>query len=143
MVPFNILCINIAEIYRLKKVRPSFYPAIGWLIITTVLLVLPGSAFPKQNWLTDIQIDKWVHIVLFAVMVILCCWGILVKIKAPHLRLKYFTGFALIAIAYGTGMEFVQKYFVANRSFDNGDIIADSIGSFAGLLFSWGRYIKK
>jgi hypothetical protein len=40
-------------------------------------------------------------------------------------------------------MEFVQKHFVTNRSFDIGDIAADAIGSIIGLFFSLGRYIKK
>ena len=45
--------------------------------------------------------------------------------------------------AYGIGMEFVQKYLVANRSFDIGDIIADGVGCVAGLIYSWRRYIPK
>ncbi len=40
-------------------------------------------------------------------------------------------------------MEFIQKYFIPNRSFDIGDIIADGIGSAAGLLISLRMYIKK
>jgi VanZ family protein len=40
-------------------------------------------------------------------------------------------------------MEFVQKYFVSNRSFDIGDILADGVGSFLGSAFSIRKYIKK
>jgi hypothetical protein len=40
-------------------------------------------------------------------------------------------------------MEFVQKYFINNRSFDEGDIIADAAGCTLGVLFSLKRYIKK
>ena len=40
-------------------------------------------------------------------------------------------------------MEFVQKYFVAFRSFDPGDIVADGIGSLIGYFFAARRYIKK
>ena len=50
---------------------------------------------------------------------------------------------ALLALGYGTGMEFVQKYFVANRSFDPGDIAADAGGCLLGLVVSLRTYIKK
>jgi VanZ family protein len=39
-------------------------------------------------------------------------------------------------------MEFIQKYFIPNRSFDVGDIIADGIGCIIGGIVA-GRYIKK
>jgi len=41
-----------------------------------------------------------------------------------------------LSCLYGTGMEYYQKYFVANRSFETGDILADIAGSaIAFLLF--------
>ena len=46
------------------------------------------------------------------------------------------------ALAYGITMEFIQQYFVVNRSFDPGDIVADAIGCIIGYWFSF-RYIKK
>jgi len=49
----------------------------------------------------------------------------------------------MIWLSYGVMMEFVQLYFVKNRSFDTGDIIADAVGCVIGLIYSWGRYIKK
>ena len=48
----------------------------------------------------------------------------------------------MAAAVYGFSVEIVQDQFIANRSFDVGDWIADIIGSFAGLWF-WDRYIKK
>ena len=40
----------------------------------------------------------------------------------------------VIGIAYGVGMEIVQKYFIPFRSFDVGDIIADAVGCITGYL---------
>jgi VanZ family protein len=117
-------------------IRPSILPAIGWLIICTILLVLPGSAFPKEDWLSKIWFDKWVHTGLFSIMVVLWCWGLQKKSKKDYLL------FATVALAYGITMEFVQQHFVANRSFDIGDIIADAAGCLIGYWFSY-RYIKK
>ena len=74
---------------------------------------------------------------------LLFCWGIF---KRGILTLKQNDEFyltAIICLLYGIMMEFVQRYFIANRSFDTGDIIADGVGSAAGVIYSSGRYIKK
>jgi len=129
--------------FQLKKSRPSFIPGILWLVLVTILLLLPGSAFPQNNWFGKIWFDKWVHIGLFAVMVACWCWALL---RYPFNRTQLINAFIAMAIcwlAYGIGMEFVQKYFVVNRSFDIGDIVADGIRCLAGWLFSKLRYIKK
>jgi len=41
----------------------------------------------------------------------------------------------ILAITYGFSLEFYQMYFVAGRSFDTWDGIADTIGAVSGLLF--------
>jgi len=106
------------------------------MIFCTILLVLPGSAFPKEDWLSKIWFDKWVHIGLFAIMVVLWCWGLQQKMQRHYLLVP------AAALAYGIGMEFIQQHFVVNRSFDTGDIIADAIGCLTGFGFS-RKYIKK
>jgi VanZ family protein len=123
--------------------KTSFLLAVTWLIISTILLTIPGTKFPKDDWLSKIWFDKWVHIGLFALLVFLWCWFLFSR-TIDHKKLS--AGFLLIAItglAYGATMELVQKYFVVNRSFDGGDIIADGIGCILGLLLARGRYIKK
>ena len=51
--------------------------------------------------------------------------------KRPGMRKRnrLFQWVLLLAIVYGTGMEFVQKYLVVNRSFDGADIVADAAGA--------------
>jgi len=125
------------------RIRPAGWPAWVWMILVTILLILPGSAFPQENWMSKLWLDKWIHIGLFAVMVFLWCWSLTGNEKEKALLQNRFLWITLFAFAYGTGMEFVQKYFVANRSFDIGDIAADGIGALTGWLFSRWRYIKK
>jgi len=80
---------------------------------------------------------------MFAILVVLCCWGLLLFFKADRKKLKKaFLLAGLLSLGYGVGMEFVQKFFVANRSFDPGDIAADAVGSVIGVIFSLRRYIK-
>ncbi|HUR64872.1 MAG TPA: VanZ family protein [Chitinophagaceae bacterium] len=127
----------------MKNNSLSFLLAVSWLLISTFLLTIPGTRFPKEDWLSKLWFDKWVHIGIFSLMVFLWCWFFYKSaIKKANL-INYFLVTALCCFAYGTGMEFVQKYFVSNRSFDLGDIIADGVGCVAGLIYSWGRYIKK
>lgn len=127
----------------MKKSRPSFVYPVLWLITCTVLLSLPGRAFPKENWLEKIWFDKWVHIGLFAILVVLWCWAFQPLQPDKKKRFTPYLLFALLWLAYGTGMEFVQKYWIANRSFDTGDIIADGVGCLAGFVYSHMQYIKK
>ena len=101
---------------------------------------MPGSAFPQETWYSRIWLDKWVHIGLFAVLVICWCWALKGR---PTGKQQLFMWMAIIAFLYGIGMEFVQKFWVPNRSFDPGDVVADGVGAVAGVWFSWKRYIKK
>jgi VanZ family protein len=117
--------------------------AIGWLVICTVLLCLPGSAFPKENWLNKIWFDKWVHIGLFSVLVFFWCLAISAEKKFFNSVQQLFVWIALGGCVYGIAMEYVQKYFIPNRSFDIGDIIADTIGSIVGLLVATKLLVKK
>ena len=103
-----------------------------WLAFTTWLLVLPGSAFPKEDWLDKVYADKWIHILLMCALSLL--WTLaLADDKPASLWKKIFT-VGIGVTCYGLGMEFVQKYLVANRSFDMGDVVADAVGAFLPLV---------
>ncbi|HET9826714.1 MAG TPA: VanZ family protein [Chitinophagaceae bacterium] len=114
---------------------PPILPAVSWFVITTILLCLPGSAFPKENWFDKIWLDKWVHIGLFTVLAFF--WGGVAK------KIRLAIHIAFYCLLYGVAMEFIQKYFIPNRSFDPGDIVADGIGSILGAFLSTKWYIKK
>jgi len=112
----------------------NFIPAIIWFFIILVLLLIPGSDIPKEPFLTGIYFDKWVHITLFAVCVFLFCLPFINYLK------HYSPIFILIAVLgwiYGIAMEFVQKYFASNRSFEIKDIIADGTGCLVGYLMAY------
>ncbi len=121
----------------------SFLLAILWFIISVVLLTLPGSDLPQEKWLDMIYFDKWVHIGMFAILAFLWCWA-LSKWSWKTIRLRsVFLRITLLAIAYGILMEFVQRDFIAGRSFDITDMIADGAGAFFGFFYSVWRFIKK
>jgi hypothetical protein len=146
VVLFNPFCdYHLLLQKKLKNPKPSLVPAIAWLVISIILLTLPGTAFPEETWLDKIWFDKWVHIGMFSILVTLWCWGWR-SIKNNYSPGKLKSIFIIIAISftgYGIVMEFVQLYFIPHRSFDIGDIIADASGSLIGVLFSTWRYVKK
>ncbi len=125
----------------MKKDFLFFIPALIWLVISTILLTLPGSSFPKEDWLSKIWFDKWVHIGMFAMMTFLWSWAFHKSDKTQPV--KSFVVVAIFSLIYGIGMEYVQKYFIVNRAFDIGDIVADAVGSLIGFLFVMKRYLKK
>jgi len=105
------------------------------LIFFTILFCLPGSAFPKEDWVSEIYFDKWVHIGIFTVLLFL--WS-------RSLGVSRMTGFillVLIAIIYGFLIELIQDKLVENRSWDLGDVAADFVGSIVGILV-WKGYKK-
>jgi hypothetical protein len=128
----------------LKKSRLSLIAAIGWFIISIVLLTLPGTAFPQENWFDKIWLDKWIHIGMFGLLAALWCIVLhFLKNSTPEKLKTVFITTGIACLAYGIVMEFVQKFFIPYRSFDVGDIIADAVGSAAGVIYSIRRYIKK
>ncbi|MEN9498075.1 MAG: hypothetical protein RL750_974 [Bacteroidota bacterium] len=127
----------------LTKYRPGYAPAIGWFILSTFLLCMPGSRSPKYNWLLQIHFDKWVHVGLFGVLVVLACWGFWSRSKSNRSFSTPFALFTGLATAYGIGVEYLQDGFIPNRSFDLGDIWADAGGALVGGWFSLWRFGKK
>ena len=118
-----------------KNLRLSL--AVLYLLFISFLFVLPGSALPKNDWLSRIWFDKWVHIGLFAGLAVAWSWALALNYKR-----SLYVVFGVLAV-YGMMVEVVQHFFVPNRSYDIGDWIADLVGSVLGLWFWWGRYIKK
>lgn len=126
----------------MKHPARYYLPTLTWLILITVLLTLPGSAFPKANWLDKIWLDKWIHVGLFALLQFNLTWSTY-RFSNNKPRVNTLIWLAIGCVAYGIAMEFVQKYWVPNRSFDGGDIIADTTGTVIGAVYGWRRFIKK
>jgi VanZ family protein len=129
---------------KLKRSDISLPAAICWFIISTILLTLPGSTLPQENWMDKIWVDKWVHIGMFSLLTVLWCMGWR-SLKKPTDFQKWKRVCIIIGcvwLMYGISMEFVQKYLIPNRSFDPGDILADAVGCTIGVIFSIKRYKK-
>ncbi|MEZ5053305.1 MAG: VanZ family protein [Chitinophagales bacterium] len=103
-------------------------PALLWSGIIFFLCFLPGSAFPKEDWLDRIYFDKWVHAFLYFVLFFLIYY--FPKKKSISI---YIIATAL-CVAQGVLIEFIQSStLVKNRSFDVYEIVANVVG----VLLAW------
>jgi VanZ family protein len=108
--------------------------AIVWLLLITILFFLPGSALPKEHLFGIPHFDKCVHFGFFALLIFL--WRFYFNDE-----LRYTCLLLVAAVVYGFGIEVMQHYFIANRSFDLGDVAADVTGAIAGIVI-WQGYKK-
>jgi hypothetical protein len=123
----------------------KFIPAFIFLIITVVLLCLPGTGqFPASWWFKKIpQFDKLVHIGMFGMLCFLFHLPAWKSSLHNGARQRWFWLISIGAIAYGTGMEFVQRELIVNRSFEEADILADSVGALGALALSQTIFLRK
>lgn len=112
----------------------SFMPAIIVFVIVTILLCLPGHTLPSTggNWFQLYQVDKIIHVCLFASLVYSFSKPIQLKGILNAVIIYIYKLIAIIGIVYGIIIELVQKYLIAGRSFDGWDILADAIGCYIG-----------
>jgi VanZ family protein len=117
----------------LKAVQ--FIPGVLWFIITVILLTLPGNNFPEETILRIPHQDKIIHVVFFSLLVYLFSHPLKKTAWSTTEKKRWFIKIAMYAFVYGIAIEFIQEYFVPNRSFDAWDIVADAVGCLAGSLY--------
>jgi VanZ family protein len=114
---------------RIKKPLSKIYIPLAWTLMILILLAMPGNMLPSEQGFSIPNFDKMVHFTLFGALVFFWCFYFYSKpITVKKLLLIFFIVF-LCAGILGIGMEYVQKYFIPFRDFEEGDIIADIIGA--------------
>lgn len=109
-----------------------YVPAIFWILLVLVLCTLPGNDLPKAPVFEKIHMDKIVHLGLFGCTVLLLCIGY--YRQHGYISKLTLTFFAISAAFYGLAIEYIQKYFAIQRTFDMADVAADTVGAVAGIL---------
>jgi len=119
-----------------------FIPGIIWLLLSTVLLCIPGNDLPRSSIFEIPYFDKYVHVGIFGILT--GSFGFpFTRAKLKQFEVKeWIIAVALYALAFGIAMEFVQKYLVPNRSFDVVDILFDALGASMGAMITWQWYKK-
>lgn len=114
-----------------QKLCRNWYFPLLWTFTILALLVLPGASIPGNGLFGIKNIDKVAHVILFGGFVLF--WAIFSwnRKKSEKSWVRSLFIITLISIAIGVIMEFVQRNYIPNRSFDIGDIWADLAGSAA------------
>jgi hypothetical protein len=120
----------------LKKYFASLYIPLLWTLVVGTLCFLPGSMLPNEAHFPIPQFDKFVHIPCSAVLSFCGTYMKAKRVAEPDRLLKLFFPLVCAGNIYGIGSEYVQKYWIPGRDYDQADIIADMIG--AGGLWSYG-----
>ena len=121
----------------------KFYPGIAWFFLVLILVCIPGYDLPKvDNWLIEINFDKFIHVGLFAVLAYLFMLPIIRSGLSRKEKWHYFIKIAIATAIWGLTTEIIQKFFIPGRSFTLGDWLADSIGGFTALFYSRWRLFK-
>ena len=119
-----------------------FIPAIGWFFLSLVLFCLPGSALPKNPLLVALHADKLAHIILFFILCFLFARPFRNTGLGQESRRQWFLFIMLTGVLYGISIEFVQKYWIPNRSFEIGDIVADGTGCFLAWWNNKRKFLR-
>ena len=113
----------------INKILRTSFVAIAWTILIQVLLCLPGSTLPSGGVFNIPQLDKIVHTILFGGFTGFWCYYFYLKGTPPARCKTIFFIVYLLAAANGIVLEFIQRDYIPNRSFDEGDIIADVLAA--------------
>ncbi|MEP7254703.1 MAG: VanZ family protein [Ferruginibacter sp.] len=121
----------------------KFYPGIAWFFLLLILVCIPGYDLPKvDNWLIEINFDKFIHVGLFAVLAYLFMLPIIKSDLPRKEKWYYLIKIAIATVIWGLTTEIIQKFFIPGRSFTLGDWLADSTGGFAALFYCRQRLSK-
>ena len=121
----------------------KFYPGIAWFFLVLIAICIPGYDLPKvDNWLIEINFDKFIHVGLFAVLACLFMRPVVKSTLPAKEKWHYLIKIAIATIVWGLTTEIIQKFFIPGRSFTLGDWLADSLGSLIALLFCKRRLSK-
>ncbi|MFY0644278.1 MAG: VanZ family protein [Bacteroidia bacterium] len=101
---------------------------IFWLLFIASSCLLPARVFTPFALDTLFQFDKLLHLLAFYAL----CASLIYIIQAPSLQHKILVVFA--AIGYGLLIEYIQGMSFIGRSFEWGDLIADTFGAILGVF---------
>jgi hypothetical protein len=113
----------------------KFVPGIIWFFVVLILIILPGSDFPKvDNWYHKWYVDKWVHAGIFGLLAFLFMFPVVDVISDRNKVLIFCKNIAILTIVWGFATECIQL-MVPGRSFDWVDGLADAMGAFLAYVY--------
>lgn len=110
--------------------------AIAYSIAVSLLFFLPTWLFASNETISEIKIphlDKWVHGILFFMLVYLWQWYYF-KLNKHTISKSTIAVLFIILMVYGIIIEVFQELTPVSRSGDLLDFLADMLGAVLGIL---------
>ena len=92
--------------------------------------------------MNTIMFDKWVHTGLFSVLAFLFMRPFSLSSLPLTQKRQAIIKIAVCVSIWGITTELIQEYYIAGRTFDWGDWLADSFGALLALLLCKKLYFK-
>jgi VanZ family protein len=115
-------------------------PSLVWFLAILWIIIIPGGSIPNSALFKIPHIDKFIHAFVFAVFTFLLSYGFYMQKMMVLGRYPYTFSF-LTGVIYSILTEWIQMRFVAGRSGELLDILADLAGCFAGIVLF--NYLKR
>ncbi len=109
-------------------------PGIAWALLILALCISPGEELPDPAIWNILAFDKLAHALFFAVLVYLLATGFRKQYRSYKLRYYAKRAALYIGLTYGLLIELLQLLFFTYRQGEWMDMVANTIGCFAGLL---------
>ena len=109
--------------------------ALLWAAIILGLCLVPARQLPEWDWFSLLDLDKLVHAGMFFVLALL-------RAQAFHAGgspVRYLLWGVVISVLYGVATEFMQGLEALGRRTDPGDMIANTAGAVAAVLYARWR----
>ncbi|MBK8499037.1 MAG: VanZ family protein [Flavobacteriales bacterium] len=109
--------------------------ALLWALLILVLCLMPGKALPSWQWADLFNVDKLVHLALFAVLLLLLARGL---VNGGLSNRNALLASLVVAVSYGGLLELLQTLPALGRRGDLNDLLANTAG--AVVAWSWLRW---
>jgi len=110
----------------------THWQALLWAVFIIIICSVPGSQFPKSNFLNIPNIDKWAHLVLYTILSFLLSNSYHQEARLP--KKEALVKVVAYGLELGAAIEIYQHYLIPNRSGEFLDFVADAFGVALGIV---------
>lgn len=128
---------------RTGQILRNYFKTIVWAVLMLYMLFSPANALPKTGFFYIPHFDKIVHFGMFAILVFL--FRVESERNAPEKHLMR-NIFIVLGLLFAALSEVIQYNFIAGRSGNIYDFIADAAGFIVGTafyVFLWKKFTSR
>jgi VanZ family protein len=108
-------------------------PAFAWTVVLFFIIAIPGSSIPDSRLFQIPHFDKIIHAGIFFILGFLSVYGFTKQGDSTILKNYAYTSAVVFCVIYGGITETIQHFFITERSGEIADILANTLGSIAGV----------